>query len=273
MVKHAIRKIALPIGQILFFPVFVILAAGAALSLTPPGVQRLLGSLPMLESLWKSVAETLFSSASSIVSYIVRAAAFLYLVPFAAFLLVSLVILLVYHPKAPQFTDDHRQNAETMWTLARHAQMNARLKEKDISGKLAVLTGIIAAVGVVGIFVCWLVVPGYGDLLSGLAITEHLKLFVLSLILIFSYGILNFPLTWVMKPVHSCHIPKRMVESAEVYCRSLRRVPADATPNTDSIEEIAAPAPEIQTASELESDSELSSEVTDIDIADSSSVE
>ena len=96
-VKAAIRRIAKPVGEFLFFPAFLMLAFGAAISFTTPGIQALIGKTPFVAPLWFQLKAILFGSASSTLDYIIRGAAFLYAIPFGAFLAVSLVIAIVYH--------------------------------------------------------------------------------------------------------------------------------------------------------------------------------
>lgn len=224
-VKAAIRRIAKPVGEFLFFPAFLMLAFGAAISFTTPGIQALIGKTPFVAPLWFQLKAILFGSASSTLDYIIRGAAFLYAIPFGAFLAVSLVIAIVYHPKAFSPSGDIVQDAQALWTMARYAQSDAKRKGGDLSGTLSLITGILAALSALFIIFYWLLFPGGENLLAGIGVYQTLRLFAIALILIFAYAPVAFPLNMLMKLVHWCPGAKRMADSAEIFCRGLRRGP------------------------------------------------
>ena len=227
-VKAAIRKIAKPFAEFLFFPLYLILSFGAASTFTTANVQALIGRIPVLPQLWAKVQALVFGSAEGILEQSLMAAAFLYAIPFAVYLLVAAIIALVYHPRTPAPSGALKADAQDLWTLARNAQMNARSKGKDFSGTLALIAGILAALAALTVIFYWLLVPGAEDLLAGIGVAQALKMFALALILIFSYGILMIPLDLLMKLVHMCHVSKRTVQNTELFFRSLRVAPAVA---------------------------------------------
>ena len=225
-VKAAIRKIAKPIGEFLFFPAFLMMAFGASIVFTTPNVSALIGRIPVVPGLWQQLSAILFGSADTVPVLILRSALFLYAIPFATFLVVALIIALVYHPKTYSTSGNTYQDGQALWTMARHALTDSRSKGKDVSGTLALVTGIIEALGALAVVFYWLLVPGGEDVLAGIGIVNTLKLFGLALILIFSYPLVALPLDLLMKLVCASPVSKKIPESAEDYCRGLRRGPA-----------------------------------------------
>ena len=225
-VSAVIRKIAKPIGEFLFFPIFLMMAFGASVSFTTPNVSALISRIPVVPGLWQTLSTMVFGSADSVLDYILSSALLLYAVPFAAFLVAALVIALVYHPKTYATSGDHYQDGQALWTMARHALTDSRSKGKDVSGTLALITGIIEALGSLAVVFYWLLVPGGEDVLAGIGIANTLKLFGLALILIFSYALVALPLNLLMKLICATPVSAKIPESAEDYCRGLRRGPA-----------------------------------------------
>lgn len=226
--KKALKKYALPIGQLLFFPAFWIAALGTVCSYAPPTVKAIVSRVPVLTQIWQKVTEVLPSAAGSVTQQIISLCCLLYLIPLAAYCLVALVILLVYHPKTPSLSGSASKDAETLWTMSRHAQLNAWHRERDIAGSLALITGILAVAAICcGIFL--VAIPAGIPVFAGVPLTENLHFFVLALILIFSYGLLNLPLSLLLRAFSRCHVSQELASTAEVYCRSVRRAaPADS---------------------------------------------
>ena len=225
-VTAAIRKIAKPIGESIFFPIFLIMAFGASVNFTTPNVSALISRVPVVPGLWQKLAATTFGSADTAIDYILRSALLLYAIPFAVFLVIALIIALVYHPKTYTPSGDSYQDGQALWTMARHALTDSRSKGKDVSGTLALITGIVHALGSLAVVFYWLLVPGGEDVLAGIGIANTLKLFGLALVLIFSYALVAAPLNLLMKLVCATPVSAKIPESAEDYCRGLRRGPA-----------------------------------------------
>lgn len=241
-VKAAIRRIAVPVGEILFFPAFLMLAFGGAASFTTPGIQALLAKAPVIAPMWNQLREILFSSASSTLDYILRGAAFLYAVPFCAFLAAALLITIVYHPKAFSLSGNIHQDAQALWTMARYARTDAKRKGGDLSGTLSLITGIIAALTSLFIIFYWLLFPGGENLLAGIGVYQTLRLFGIALILIFAYTPVAYPLNLLMKLICWCPGAKKMADSAEIFCRGLRRGAVPMTPMAAPVAAAAAAA-------------------------------
>ena len=235
-VTAAIRKIAKPIGEFIFFPIFLIMAFGASVTFTTPNVSALISRVPVVPGLWQKLTAMAFGSADTILDYILRSALLLYAIPFAVFLVIALIIALVYHPKTYTPSGDSYQDGQALWTMARHALTDSRSKGKDVSGTLALITGIVHALGSLAVVFYWLLVPGGEDVLAGIGIANTLKLFALALILIFSYAMAASPLNLLMKLACATPVSTKIPESAEDYCRGLRRGPAAV-----SVAPVAAP--------------------------------
>ena len=232
-VTAAIRKIAKPIGEFIFFPIFLIMSFGASVTFTTPNVSALISRVPVVPGLWQKLTAMAFSSADTVLDYILRSALLLYAIPFAVFLVIALIIALVYHPKTYTPSGDSYQDGQALWTMARHALTDSRIKGKDVSGTLALITGIIHALGSLAVVFYWLLVPGGEDVLAGIGIVNTLKLFGLALILIFSYALVALPVNLLMKLVCATHVSAKIPESAEDHCRGLRKGPSAV--NTEPI--------------------------------------
>ena len=243
-VSAAIRKIAKPIGEFVFFPTFLMMAFGASVTFTTPNVSALISRVPVVPGLWQKLYAAAFGSADTVLDYVLRSALLLYAPPFAVFLVVALIIALVYHPKTYTPSGDSYQDGQALWTMARHALTDSKSKGKDVSGTLALITGIIHALGSLAIVFYWLLVPGGEDVLAGIGITNTLKLFVLALILIFSYALVAFPLNLLMTLACATPVSAKIPESAEDYCRGLRRgaAPVSAAPAAAAAVPAEAPA-------------------------------
>ena len=71
-VKAAIRKIAKPIGELLFFPAFLMLAFGASVTYTTPNVSALIRRIPVVPGMWQQLETVLFGSADTVLDHILR---------------------------------------------------------------------------------------------------------------------------------------------------------------------------------------------------------
>lgn len=219
--KSKMRSIGLTMGQVLYFPGFLILMLGAVCTLTPRSVTSFVEKAPFLVRFWNRVSGIVFAGADTAGVQLLRLAFLVYGIPLAVFLIISLIILLAYHPRAIKLSGNHRKDAEALWSMARHAQNMARENEKDINGPLAIFTGIAAAAGAVAVIIYWITDPVGKELAAQQRLSTNLKLFALALILIFSYNIINLPLAVVMKLICGCSVPKRLSSAAEIYCRSI----------------------------------------------------
>ena len=272
-VKAAIRRIAKPIAELLFFPGFLVLAFGASMTFSTPNVSALIGRVPILSGLWQQLEALLFASADTVPEQILRAAIALYAIPLAVFLIVALIVVLVYHPRTYAVSGNAYQDSQALWTMARHALTESRSKGKDVSGTLALISGILAALGALAVIFYWLLVPGGEDVLAGIGVANTLKLFALALILIFSYSLVVLPLTLLMRLVCWTPISRHFPERAESYCRGQNRgpfpvaaapVPAAAAPAAQAVaaEPPVAEQPEAPAEAPAETPAEAAVEPT-----------
>lgn len=226
--KAAIRSISVPLGQLLYFFVFVVFAYGAACSMIPGMVHRYIQEIPDLVSLWTDFEAAFFASATTEGQRMVRTAAALYLAPFAAAAVPALLVILLYHPRMPKQTGNPAQDARELWITAKHAQVYAQRKESNTVNICAAFAGMLIAVAVLGYLLYGLTNPSLRQQVIAEAHTANLRLFLYALALFFSYKILNLPLYFLLKLLHYCYIPKNLVPVTEEYYRSLQTSSAES---------------------------------------------
>lgn len=225
--KAVIRKVSVPVSQLLYFFLFIIFSYGAAYSMIPGTVHRYILKLPVLVSLWTDFESLFFASAATETHRLILTAGALYLLPFCAGILSALLICLLYHPRTPRQTGEPAQDAVEMWGMAKHAQIYAKQKEPNTASDCAAFAGMLIAVAVLGYLLYGLTLPGLKQQIVSEAHTANMRLFVYAAALFFSFKLLNIPLHLLLKMLHICHIPKKLLSVTEAYCHSLQASSAE----------------------------------------------
>jgi len=246
--KAKMRTVALTLGQVLYLPGFLIMMLCAVCTLTPRSVTSFIEKAPFLVRFWNRLSGLLFAGMETTGQQLARCALILYGLPLAVFFAVSILILLLYHPKASKPSGSDRQDAEALWYMARHAKGLGTKKGPDVTGFPAILCGALAGAGTLGLIIYWVTDPVGKALFLQQGFSTTLTFFALALILIFSYNIIILPLLLVMKAFCACPMPKRLSTEAEIYCRSLRTRDGAIDEPAAALEETAA-SPEETAAS------------------------
>ncbi len=216
--QSVIRKVAVPVSQLLYFAAFLILTYGAAYTMLPKTVQLYLEKLPVLVDLWNRFREFWFSGGNSEVEHLIRAGILLYGIPFAAALTVSLGILLLYHPRKPKPTGDSLRDARELHVLARHARHYADQEEPITVNICAVFAGMAIILAVLG----YLILGPKGSKTAQTAAIQAHQLLIIGIVLALSYKLINRPLALLLKWLHRTRIPQNLISVTESYHRTLQ---------------------------------------------------
>lgn len=215
--KYIIRSIAVPVSQFIYFACFMILAYGVFYSMMGSGMTAYVNQVPELVSLWQRFSGLLFASVQTEAQRLIRCALFLYLPPFAASVPIALAVMLLYHPRGSKETGNQSQDARELWVLSKHAQVYAQRKESNTANICAVFAGMISIAVICGFFLYQLNMPALRAQVEATANSANLRLFLYAAAIFFIYRILNIPLYLLLKLLHHCHVPQKLVEITEAY--------------------------------------------------------
>ena len=215
--KCAIRSACVPVSQLLYFFAFVILAFGAACSMTPSYIRSYIGQLPQLVSLWEKFAAVLFASAQTEVQRILCCAGFLILIPFVASLPIGLAILLFYHPRTAKPIGDPARDSRELWVMAKHAQVYAQRKEGTMANMCGLFAGLLILLAVFGLVLYMMKDPVTHAQIQNNAAGVAWIMFLYAAGAFAAYKLLNLPLFLLLKLMHYCRVPDSILADAEAY--------------------------------------------------------
>ena len=221
--KELIRRVSVTLAQLVYFFVFVILAIGIFYEMGGPFVRRYMDVLPQVGIWWRQISEPILEGASGEVMRILRCLGIVYLVPFAAALVVAVPIALLYHPLMQKQTGDHKQDARQLRVMAKHAQIYAQKKENNTESICAVFIGVLMVVFVLGLMLFAYNNPSLREQVMMKAHQANWTCFLYGLVLFVCYRLLNVPLKLLLKLLHYCRVPASMVADTEHYHSELCR--------------------------------------------------
>ena len=225
--KWVIRSICVPVSQLLYFSAFVILAYGAAYSMTPDSVKRLIEKVPELVRLWEKFAAILLAPAQTELQQILCCAVFLILVPFAVSLPLALAVLLFYHPRTPKSTGSPAQDSWELWVMSKHAQAYAQRKEGIMASICGVFAGLLILLAVFGLVLYWMKTPSLHHQIRNNPFAVAWMLFLCGAGAFAAYKLLNLPLVLLLKLLHFCRVPQQLMDDAEDYYHSFQSAPQE----------------------------------------------
>ena len=231
--KCAIRGACVPVSQLLYFFTFLILAYGAASSMTPSYIKNYIGQLPQLVSLWKKFSAVLLSPAQTEVQRILCCAGFLILVPFAASLPIALTILLFYHPRTAKPTGDPAKDSRELWVMAKHAQVYAQRKEGTMANMCGLFAGLLILLAVFGLVLYMMKDPVTHTQIKNNAAGVAWIMFLYAAGAFAAYKLLNLPLFLLLKLMHYCRVPDSILSDTEAYHTQLAD-PAPSAPKEEA---------------------------------------
>lgn len=221
--KELIRRVSVTLAQFVYFFVFVILAIGIFYEMGGPFVRRYMDVLPQVGIWWRQISEPILEGASGEVMRILRCLGIVYLVPFAAALVVAVPIALLYHPLTQKQTGDHKQDARQLRVMAKHAQIYAQKKENNTESVCAVFIGVLMVVFVLGLMLFAYNNPSLREQVMMKAHQANWICFLYGLAIFVCYRILNIPLRILLKALHYCRVPAIMVTDTENYYVQVHR--------------------------------------------------
>ena len=225
--KWVIRSICVPVSQLLYFSAFVILAYGAAYSMTPDYVKRLIEKVPELVRLWEKFAAILLAPAQTELQRILCCAVFLILVPFAVSLPLALAVLLFYHPRTPKSTGSPAQDSWELRVMSKHAQAYAQRKEGIMASICGVFAGLLILLAVFGLVLYWMKTPSLHHQIRNNPFAVAWMLFLCGAGAFAAYKLLNLPLVLLLKLLHFCRVPQQLMDDAEDYYHSFQSAPQE----------------------------------------------
>ena len=225
--KWVIRSICVPVSQLLYFSAFVILAYGAAYSMTPDSVKRLIEKVPELVRLWEKFAAILLAPAQTELQRILCCAVFLILVPFAVSLPLALAVLLFYHPRTPKSTGSPAQDSWELRVMSKHAQAYAQRKEGIMASICGVFAGLLILLAVFGLVLYWMKTPSLHHQIRNNPFAVAWMLFLCGAGAFAAYKLLNLPLVLLLKLLHFCRVPQQLMDDAEDYYHSFQSAPQE----------------------------------------------
>ena len=219
--KELIRRVCVTLAQIVYFFVFLLLAIGIFYEMCGPLVRSYIDVVPQVGIWWGQLRAAVLDGAANEAGRILRCAGMLYLLPFGAVLPFVVLIVALYHPRAPKRTGDLKQDAWQLRSLAKHAQVYAQRKENDTAKICSFFMGMVMV-----LFVLGMMLFAYGDpSLQGEVVAQahlaNLRCFLYGVAMFFCYRIVNLPLKWMLKLLHFCHVPAAMVTDTEEYYNQL----------------------------------------------------
>lgn len=215
-----VRRVAVPIAQILFFLAFFVLSYGTVYTLSGTYIRSYFDQVPALPALWEQFRGLVFSSAGSRGAEILRCLGLVYLLPLAATVPFALLIFLLYHPKTPKLPEDEPQRARDLWVAARHAHIFSRQKVSSTGTFCSVFYGVIALAAAVGFILYGMSISGYTHQIEVSAAKISFYVCVGAVGLVVCYLIANIPLRLILKYLYATYLPKNLLSETEAYYRS-----------------------------------------------------
>lgn len=227
-----VRRITAPLAQFLFFWGFMILVYGAALNMVHPTVTAFLSAEPGIVALWDKFAAIVFASAETEAQRLMACAGVLYALPFAVILPIALAIFLFYHPLPQKQTGDKAQDAFTLRSMAKHAQVYAKQQEPKMLLTCRVFAGVFIGIAFFGYMIYCLNVPEMKQIIIDQRTKAPTRILILTFAAILSYRIVNLPLLLLLRLIAISYVPKKFVEDTEAYHISLSKETC-STPTTE----------------------------------------
>lgn len=232
MKKELIRRVSVSVAQLMYFFIFLILALGVFYEMGGPLVRRYMDQLPEVQIWWNQLSTPILAGASGELERILRCAGVLYLLPFCTVLPITILIMLLYHPRTPKQTGDAQQDAWQLRGLAKHAQVYAQRKENDTAKICSFFMGMMMVLFVLGMMLFCYNDPTLRDEVVAQAHLANLRCFLYGLAMFVCYRIVNLPLKWMLKALHFCRVPASMVTDTEAYHAQISAQPQKETPQT-----------------------------------------
>lgn len=215
--KRVIRKLVVPVSQVLFFLCFLVVTYGIAYDGFPELVRSFLNKIPYSAEIWQQISGPLLDSAQGYGQQLLHLACFVYGIPLAVTLVVWLLVVLLYHPRTPALSTDKDLYSRDLFVVSQQAYQYRTPKYIGSLPFLSLLFAIILIGSCVAFMMYYKNHPAvYAALQWGMAQASFY--FVMGCFLVFlAYLLLNLPLRLVVSLLYTCKIPKFFIDDAEHY--------------------------------------------------------
>ena len=215
--RHLVRKLVIPVSQILFFLCFLIITYGVAYDGFPNLVRSFLTKIPYTAAFWQQFSSLLLDSAGSQTEQLVRLILFVYGVPLAGALIFYLPVMLFYHPRKPVLSSDPSLHSRDLYVLSQDTFEYRTPRYISSLPFFSLLFAMILIGGCVAFLLYYKHNPTvFSWLQAGMA--QASLYFVLGCFIVFLlYLVLNLPLRMVVSLLYTCRVPKSFPEDAEKY--------------------------------------------------------
>ena len=215
--KRAIRKIVIPVSQVLFFLCFLVVTYGIAYDGFPELVRSFLNKIPYSAEIWQQISVPLLDSAQGYGQQLLRLGIFVYGLPLAVTLVLWLLVVLIYHPRTPALSNDKDLYSRDLFVVSQQAYQYRTPKYISSLPFLSLFFAIILIGSCVAFMLYYKNHPAVYEVLQwGMAQASFY--FVMGCFLAFlAYLLFNLPLRLVVSLLYTCKVPKFFIEDAVHY--------------------------------------------------------
>lgn len=220
--KRAARRAAAFLSHLLFFAAFLLLGYGVVCARSQDPAAGILSRIPLISELWRSFSAFLFKNAQTDPQKLIRMIAFLYGLPIAGAMTVTLLIWLLYHPLSPTLPKEEVRQARALWLLSRELRS---FQGKQLTRSYlfySLIFGILSAGALMMLFLYSHLDPGTGSLLS--SSSERWGPLILALPgTTAAYFLLSLPLLPMLIPLNRSYVPEIFHRKVSAYYEEVRK--------------------------------------------------
>lgn len=218
-----IRAVIYNTSEIVFLAAALIISYGILLQYAPGQFTAFIRRLPVLVDYWSRFQKVVFPAGLTDAEKLLRLAGLLYLVPIAAGMILSIPVLVLYHPVLfgkPEIATEQAQELKNR--TVKIAVFNQR-KPSMVGGFCCVFYGMIA----IALLVCFLLtqakLPAVGYEITSAAPRLSFMLALSCIGFIIAYLLLSFPIRFLVKWIFTPRVPKRFTAICENYLHSVQK--------------------------------------------------
>lgn len=216
--RVGIEKVASLVGNYLFLFLALLLCYGGIYQQNIPQLTAFMEKMTWLLEPWQVTQQLLAQSGLSGRDQLVLCACALYLIPLAVCAVLTLLVLVVYHPKKPLPPEGtEAQKAQALLQLGKDARKYAR-RSSGTATTCTILFIVALALFISCFLLDGLISETSMDLVQGMGGNLIMIFTVGATVIIFVYAAVNYILLLLLKLLHYCHIPKTMIPALEDYC-------------------------------------------------------
>ena len=250
--KRVLRRVMVPVSQVLFFLCFLVVTYGVAYDGFPQLTRRFLEKIPYSAQIWQQISGVLLDSVQGYGPQLLRLGIFVYGIPLAVTLVCWLLIVLLYHPRKPKLGSDPSLQSRDLFVVSQQAWEYRTPRYMGSLPFLSLLFAIILIGSCVAYMLYYKNEPAVRALLQA-GMAQASFYFVMGCFIAFlAYLLLNLPLKFVVSLFYTCRIPKSFPDDAEHYHWQKTRGGTAAAPYGCAPQEPDANAPTMEEAAPQE---------------------